>query len=280
MTAMRYDTSKFSPCLHHSSAVAMSVFRHGDDFVVSDTRTQRKEFEKQLSNHLMVKHLATLGPYTSLTEVRMLNRIVRWVKPPNRSGHERIRYETDPRHAELTIHQFGLSNSARSVSTPSGKSKPGVDLSSLLHSTDHTLCRSATMRLCYLALERRDLQFPLKELARWETLKSRQMFHWTWVIGSEIVREIEESFHVGVFADSDHAGCLKTRQSTSSSKLYGSHMLRSTSTTQGVISPSSGESECYALVKGTSPGLGAVSMFKNFGVDINKTPRLTEQCWK
>ena len=128
MTAMRYDTSKFSPCLHHSSAVAMSVFRHGDDFVVSDTRTQRKEFEKQLSNHLMVKHLATLGPYTSLTEVRMLNRIVRWVKPPNGSGHERIRYETDPRHAELTIHQFGLSNSARSVSTPSGKSKPGVDL--------------------------------------------------------------------------------------------------------------------------------------------------------
>ena len=37
MTAMGYDTDKLSFCLHHSSAVGMSVFRHGDDFVVSGT---------------------------------------------------------------------------------------------------------------------------------------------------------------------------------------------------------------------------------------------------
>ena len=42
MTAMEYDTGKFSPYLYHSIAVAMSVFRLGDDFVVSGTRTQRK----------------------------------------------------------------------------------------------------------------------------------------------------------------------------------------------------------------------------------------------
>ena len=40
--------------------------------------------------------------------------------------------------------------------------------------------------------------------------------------------------------------------------FYGSHMLLSTSTTQGVIALSSGESEFYALVKATSAGLGAV----------------------
>ena len=45
-------------------------------------------------------------------------------------------------------------------------------------------------------------------------------------------------------------------------------MLRSTSTTQGVIALSSEESEFYALVKGTS-GLGAVSMLKDLGVDIS-----------
>ena len=57
----------------------MSVFKQGDDFVVSGTRTQRKEFEEHLSKHLNVKHLATLGPCTALrdvTEVRILNRIV------------------------------------------------------------------------------------------------------------------------------------------------------------------------------------------------------------
>ena len=126
MIAMGYDTGKFSPCLYHSSAVAMSVFRHGDDFVVSGTRTQQKDFEEQLSKHLIVKHLATLGPCTALgdvTEVRILNSIVRWVKLPYSSGRERIEYEVDPRHAEWIIHQLGLSSSSRSASTPSEKSK-------------------------------------------------------------------------------------------------------------------------------------------------------------
>ena len=170
MTAMGYDTGKFSPCLYQSSALAMSVIRHGDDFVVSGTRTHKRSFEEQLSEHLIVKHLATLGACTALgdvTEVRILNRNVRWVTPPYGSGRERIEHEADPRHAELIIRQLGLSCSSRRVSTPSEKSKPGVDLSSLLNSTDHTLYRSATMRLCYLALDRPNVQFPSQELARW-----------------------------------------------------------------------------------------------------------------
>ena len=104
----------------------MSVFRHGDDFVVSETRKQQREFEEQLSKHLVVKHVAALGPCTALgdvTEVRTLVRIVRWVRHRQGSGRGRIEYEGDPRHAELIIHQLGLSNSSRSVSTPSEKSK-------------------------------------------------------------------------------------------------------------------------------------------------------------
>ena len=61
--------------------------------------------------HLIVKHLATLGPYTALgdiTEGRILFRIVRWVKTPHGSGRERIVYEADPRYAELIIHQLTL----------------------------------------------------------------------------------------------------------------------------------------------------------------------------
>ena len=65
------------------------VRRHGDEFVLSGMRTQQKDFEEQLSKHLMVKHLATLGQYTALgdlTKVRVLYRIVRWVEPPYHSG--------------------------------------------------------------------------------------------------------------------------------------------------------------------------------------------------
>ena len=241
-----------------------------------------------MSKHLIVKHLATLGPCTALgdvTEVRILIRIVRWVKPPYGSGRERIEYEADPRHAELIIHQFGLSSLSRSVSMPSEKSKPGVDLSSLLNSADHTLYRSATLSVCYLALDRLDLQFPSKELARWmqapavghqEALK-RVARHLTGHgrLVQEFVRQVEEPFHVVVFTDSDRAGCLETRKSTSSHKhFFGSHTLRSTSTAQRVIALSSGESEFYVLVKGTSAGLGAVSLLKDLGVDTSENTKI------
>ena len=57
-TAMGYDTGKFSPFLCRSSAVAMSVFRHGDDFVVSGTRTQQtKSLRNNFPNISIVKHL-------------------------------------------------------------------------------------------------------------------------------------------------------------------------------------------------------------------------------
>ena len=147
--------------------------------------------------------------------------------------------------------------------------KLGVDLSSVLNSADHTLYRSATMRLCYLALDRLDLQFPSKELARWmeaptvgnleALIRVARYFVGHGRLVQEFVRQVEEPSHVVGFTDSDHAGRLKTRKSASSSKLfYGSHMLRSTSTTHGVIALSSGESGFCAVVKGTSAGLGAV----------------------
>ena len=239
--------------LCHWSAIHTSVFRHGDDFVVSGMSTQQMEFEEQCSKHLIVKHLATLGRCTALTdvtEVRILNRILRRAKPPQGSGRERIEYEADPRHAELIIHQLGLSCSSRSVSTPSEKPKPGVDLSSLLNSADHTLYQSTMMRMCYLALDRLDLQFTSKELARWmqaptvgnlEALKrvARYLIEHGRLV-QEFVRQVEEPSHVAVFTDSDHAGCLETRESTSSSKwFHGAHILRSTNTTQGVIVPNS-----------------------------------------
>ena len=78
--------------------------------VVSSTESHQKDFEEQWSKHLIVKHVATQGPCTALgdpEEVKILNKIVRCVKPPYGARRERIEYEADPRHAELMIHQLG-----------------------------------------------------------------------------------------------------------------------------------------------------------------------------
>ena len=158
------------------------------------------------------------------------------------------------------------------MSAPSEKSKTGVDLSSLRNSVDHTSYRSATMRrvtlrwiglTCNSCQRTGTLDAPtvgnleaLKRVARYLMGHGRLV--------QEFVRQVEEPSHVVVFTDSDHEGRLKTCKSTSSSKsFYGFHMLRSASTEQGVIALRWGESEFYALVKGTSAKLGAVSMLKN-----------------
>lgn len=97
---MKWHVGKYNPCLHFDSARAPSPSRHCDDFVMATTRPQIQDFKKELSEHPLVRHLGTLGPpeaFGGAREVRCLNRLMRWGRPPQRSGPERIEYESDPR---------------------------------------------------------------------------------------------------------------------------------------------------------------------------------------
>ena len=70
-----------------------------------------------------------------------------------------------------------------------------------------------------------------------------------------------------VCGDSNHAGCLKTRKSTTGMVLMrDAHCLKVSSHTQSTISVSSGESEPYGIVKCAAIGLGARSMLSDFGM--------------
>jgi hypothetical protein len=74
---------------------------------------------------------------------------------------------------------------------------------------------------------------------------------------------------ITVRVDSDHAGCIRTRRSTTGlAAFYGKHVIKSASTTQTVIALSSGESEFYSIVRGVATGLGLKSMAKDFGVEL------------
>ena len=55
--------------------------------------------------------------------------------------------------------------------------------------------------------------------------------------------------------------------------MLGSHVIKSYSTTQSVISLSSGEAEYYGAVKGASRLLGLIAMIRDFGLDL--TGRIT-----
>ena len=71
------------------------------------------------------------------------------------------------------------------------------------------------------------------------------------------------------YSDTDWAGCGKTRKSTSGGCiLFGSHLIKSWSSTQSNIALSSGEAELYGVVKATGMTLGHQAMFGDLGLKL------------
>ena len=65
--------------------------------------------------------------------------------------------------------------------------------------------------------------------------------------------------------DTDWAGCLRTRKSTSGGAIMlGAHTIRTYSSTQQSISLSSGEAEYYGLAKGAAAALGQQALMSDF----------------
>ena len=168
--------------------------------------------------------------------------------------------------------QLNVHENSKSLWQPAAKMEKGADVTKLGYE-ETTLYRSAAMRLAYVAQDRVDLQFSSKELAR----SMQEPNQWDMAQLKRAVRyfkgqaRLVQRFHqqpqpdrLEVFTDSDFAGCLKTRRSTTCvMAFHGQHLFRATSTTQAIVSLSSGESEFYAVVKGGSIALGIGSLMAN-----------------
>ena len=72
---------------------------------------------------------------------------------------------------------------------------------------------------------------------------------------------------LNIFVDSDWAGDLTTRRSTTGLvAMLGSHCIKHASLLQTQVGLSSGEAEFYALCRGAATGLGLVSYFSDLGI--------------
>lgn len=193
-----------------------------------------------------------------------------------------VSYEADPRHAEHLVKALKLEN-AKPVSTPAEKQKLNEILAAEgmpgLPAEMASQYRSLTMRVAYLSLDRPDLSECVKSLARhmqapseyaWSKLKRLGRY----LLGKMRVVQYfypQAEFRTPrVYTDSDHAGCLKTRKSTTGIVLCtGRHCLKHSSNLQSTVSLSSGESEFYAMVKAAAVGLGAQAMFADWGLKVD-----------
>ena len=79
----------------------------------------------------------------------------------------------------------------------------------------------------------------------------------------------EEVECMEVYADTDHAGCLRTRKSTSGGcVMLGAHMLKAWSSTQPTITLSSGEAELHGVARASAAGLGMLPLLADFGARL------------
>ena len=145
-----------------------------------------------------------------------------------------------------------------------------------LSASEATQFRAVSARVNYVSMDRPDIQFCSKDISRcmaspvkgdWGKLKKlgRYLIHRPRVAHMYFWQSKPVGFTI--YVDSNWAGCLKTRRSTTGiAVLYGNCLIRTLSRTQGNIALSSAEAELYAMVHAASEGLGAKAMSEDFGM--------------
>ena len=269
-----FERGRASPCVFYNRKRNLRIVVHGDDFTVLGADADLDWFRTMISNRYEVKFRARLGPDDNDDKaVRILNRLVAWT---NRG----IVYEADQRHAEIIISMLGLNGKKTAVSPgiKPADSKEEIGDDELLEPEAASEYRRLTARANYLAQDRLDIRYTVKELTRWMSKprnrdKKRLIRLAKYLIGKEryVMRfDYQKGYNgINVWTDTDYAGCRETRKSTSGGLvLLGSHLIKGWSSTQKVIALSSGEAEYYGLVKGASEGMGTRSIMEDLGSTV------------
>jgi hypothetical protein len=201
-------------------------------------------------------------------EARVLNRVIR-------VGGEGWEYEPDQRHAELIVEGMGLTD-AKEVSTPGEDEKKWEEEENdkKLESIEATKFRRVAARANYLAADRVDIMYAVKEICREMAAPTiggkRKLKRLARYLKGRprATLKYEGQGREGViegFTDSDWAGCRRTGKSTSGGVLMiGGHFIKGWSRTQNSVTLSSAEAELVALCKLSAELLGVMSMARDW----------------
>ncbi|CAK0853831.1 unnamed protein product [Prorocentrum cordatum] len=271
---MGFSCGVWCPCIYRRGDGKLVAYVYGDNFVLKGSRADNLEFYRELQKYMWVKLEGMLGPSKSagdVQEVVCLNRVFRWTSRGD------VELEADSRHAFIMAQQLNLWRGSKALSTPGVKAK-SVDRGRVLEGEEATRYRGLVMRASYLSEDRPDIKYADKGAAK--------CMHEPCEHGVELVKRIAryllgrprliQRFRrqrwSGVLmgsSDSDFAGCLETRKSTSCGvSQLGDHMIRVFSATQGSEALSSGEAEWYSLVRTASCGVGLVSLARDMGYEL------------
>ena len=264
---------KSSPCVFWNPNTGVRCVVHGDDFTFAGNDEELNKCSTMMRDEYDIKVRGKLGPDKSDDKsITILNRCVTWTK-------EGIIYEADPRHVEILVNELGL-HEAKPSSTPGSKiTMKDTDEDPHLDSSKATKFRQLIARCNFLCQDRPDIQYACKEAAR--GMANPKQSDWTkmmkiakYLKGKPryaIMYRPQRDVHcINGFGDSDFAGEVETRKSTSGGMTcLGDHVVKSWSSTQTVVALSTGEAELYALNKTAAQSLGLHSLLRDLGVELD-----------
>ena len=237
----------------------MFVVAHVDDFLCSgkssDIHWMKTELEKKFGLTSQIIGPGQSGNY--------LGRAISWES-------DGISIEGENKYLDTMILQWGLGNAG-------GLSTPGCNEDKRETGGEEELCprlttafrRSAAMAN-YMAQDRPDISFASKEVSRGmacptrlDTVKLKSLIRYLSGARRRAIKHTwqDPTVQLSVYSDSDWAGCVKTRRSTSGGVvLHGEHLVHHWSSTQATIALSSAEAELNAIVKGVAESICIKSM--------------------
>ena len=265
-----FKQGKASPCVFYNPDRCIRTMVHGDDYVSAGMEKDSNWMRQCLEQKYQVK-TQTLGPSKEhMKQIKVLNRVITWA-----CGKGLI-YEVDPRHVEIILQQLD-SEQAKAVATPGtkdeGRTKAAME--DHLPTGEASKYRALVARCIYLAPDRPDIAFSVKEFARrmsaptmgdWIRLKRlgrylkgrpRLQLTYGWQDAPKAVK---------TYSDADWAGCEESGKSTTGGCIIlGTHLIKGWSKTQSLIALSSAESESYVILKASAETFGVLSMLKDLG---------------
>ncbi len=198
-----------------------------------------------------------------------MNRFITW-------HEDRIEYEADPRQAERLVGECGLTG-ANSMTTPGSKlTYQDHEADKPLEKQFHTAFRGSAARGNYLSADRIDIQYASKEICRSMSTPTDQRLKALKRLGRYLggrprlvyAYRRQEIDTIDVYVDTDWAGCVRTRKSTSGGAvMLGKHTIKLWSSTKTSIALSSGETEFAGVMRGAGQGLGYQALLSDFGVE-------------
>ena len=275
---------------------------HGDDFLVVGEYENLCWLDKLLNKRYTARWESLLGKQDGKgQEMFFLNRLVRYVPDGADGGPERLEVEADARHADILIREFGFDKNTKGCEVPEDKPTQAdlieTERQPALDEKQASSFRSMVMRMAYLSVDRPDLCHAVRALAgAMSKPKMNDLLRLKKVVRYLVSypymkrtfqRQIMEKMTVGAWSDSDWAGELKTRRSTTGTVLkIGAHTILTKGTSQKVVALSSCESEYYAMcrtatlaeyVRGTLEfwGLGPATI--KLRVDSSSAKQLSER---